>query len=198
VKLLGGVGLLLWAELSMIWLGSSGDGDAYSRQLALTRGVGWSALITLCLALSVTPVVRLLSNLGVPWAAKLQPWRRSLGVAAGSGALMHAWNACFALPNLRATWLVVPQLRAGAGALLILTLLLLTSFPRVVQRLHFRSWKELHRLAYVALGLALIHTLFSPFAPLRAVLLLVLVTFAIGGLRALPRRVELSDPANPR
>jgi DMSO/TMAO reductase YedYZ heme-binding membrane subunit len=48
-----------------------------------------------------------------------------------------------------------------------------------------RSWKELHRLGYVAAAFAFVHTLLGPFAPLRSVLALALFTLLFGLLRGL-------------
>ncbi len=79
-------------------------------------------------------------------------------------------------------------MRAGLSALLILSLLLMTSFPSTVRRLHLRGWKELHRLAYVAFACVIHHCLLSPFAPRTWLLGVVTVVLLIGSLRLWPRK----------
>jgi DMSO/TMAO reductase YedYZ heme-binding membrane subunit len=157
-----------------------GEADAYSRALALTRASGWCALLALCAALCATPLAKLLRSAGVRELAGLHAWRRTLGIAAGSCGLLHAFGALWAVPGTRETVWLAPQLRAGLAALFILTLLLATSFRPLV-----RNWKELHRLAYLAAAFAFVHVLLGPFAPLRAVIALAAFTLLFGLLRAL-------------
>jgi sulfoxide reductase heme-binding subunit YedZ len=80
-----------------------------------------------------------------------------------------------------------PHLRAGLLALCVLVALLLSSFPSLVRLLGLRTWKELHRLAYVAALLVLQHVLLAPFAPRATVLLLFALAAGVGLLRWLPR-----------
>ena len=162
------------------WYACRGEADAYSRALALTRACGWCALLALCGALCVTPLAKLLRVLGLRDVAALPAWRRSLGIAAGSCGLLHAAAALLWVPGTRETLWVAAQLRAGVAALLILTLLLATSFRPLL-----RSWKELHRLAYLAAAFAFVHTLLGPFAPLRSLLALAAFTLVFGLLRGL-------------
>jgi sulfoxide reductase heme-binding subunit YedZ len=156
----------------------TGDADAYSRILALTRACGWGALLALCAALCATPLERLARFRGRSLGAALHSSRRALGIAAGSCGLLHAAAALIWLPGTRETLWSAAQLRAGLAALLILALLLATSFRPLV-----RSWKELHRLAYVAAPCAFLHVLWGPFAALRSVLALAAFTLAFGLLR---------------
>jgi methionine sulfoxide reductase heme-binding subunit len=160
-----------------------GDGDAYDRALALTRACGWIALLALCAALCMTPLRQVLRFAGVPVDRALNALRRALGIAAAIGALAHAALSLGWVPGTRALLLNAPQLRAGLCALVILVPLLATSFRPLL-----RTWKELHRMAYVAAPFALLHVVLGPFAPLRAALALAAFTFACGLLRALPAR----------
>jgi sulfoxide reductase heme-binding subunit YedZ len=162
-----------------------GDDDAYTRELAETRACGWLALLVLCAALCVTPLRQLLRFSGRELGRVLNPLRRVLGIAAAGCAVVHAVLALACVPGTRTGLFNQAQLRAGFAALLILVLLLATSFRPIV-----RTWKELHRLAYVALPLAFLHVLLGPFAPLRAALTLGAVTFAVGVLRILPARAD--------
>jgi DMSO/TMAO reductase YedYZ heme-binding membrane subunit len=157
-----------------------GEADAYSRGLSLTRACGWCALLALCAALCATPLAKLLRVSGMRDLVGLHALRRALGIAAGGCGLLHASSALFAVPGTRETLWVAPQLRAGVAALLILTLLLSTSFRPLL-----RSWKELHRLGYVAAAFAFVHALLGPFAPLRSVLALAAFTLLFGLLRGL-------------
>jgi DMSO/TMAO reductase YedYZ heme-binding membrane subunit len=175
-------------EAAVAWSSCPGDSDAYTRGWALTRVFGWSALLALCAALCVSPISRLVRLGGrgsESWSREL---RRALGIAAASAALVHSGLALGTVPGTRASLLDTAQLRAGVAALLILAALLVTSFAAIVRVLRLRSWKELHRLAYVALPLALLHVLHGPFVPVRSVLVLAGITLALGLLRALPSR----------
>jgi sulfoxide reductase heme-binding subunit YedZ len=168
--------------LIVIGLCARGDFDAYTYAWAWTRGVGWLALSCLAAALCASPLlkcVRLKPGLAVRW-------RRSLGLAAVGGGLIHAGSALKDVPASAA--FDTPGLRAGLACLLILFGLGATSFPRLVRRLRLRNWKELHRLAYLAFPLALFHALQSPFAPLRALLWLALIVLVLAPLRWLPSR----------
>jgi DMSO/TMAO reductase YedYZ heme-binding membrane subunit len=79
-----------------------------------------------------------------------------------------------------------PHRASGLLALAVLLLLLLTSFDTVIQRLHLRYWKPLHRLAFAAALLVLQHLALSPSCP-RWLVLSVAGTLVVGlGLRALP------------
>jgi DMSO/TMAO reductase YedYZ heme-binding membrane subunit len=171
VWLVGG----LWAAWTC-----RGDADAYSRAVALTRACGWGALLALCAALCASPLERLARWRGRAPSALLPAGRRALGIAAGSCALLHAAAALVWLPGTRETLWSAAQLRMGLAALSILALLLATSFRPLLH-----SWKELHRLAYVAALCAFLHVIFGPFAPLRSVLAVAGFTFAFGWLRLL-------------
>jgi DMSO/TMAO reductase YedYZ heme-binding membrane subunit len=64
--------------------------------------------------------------------------------------------------------------------LVLLLVLLATSFARVIALLRLRFFRELHRLAYVAPLLVLQHVLLAPFAPRSLALALVAATFVLG------------------
>lgn len=162
-----------------------GERDAYTLLVARTRGFGYLAFGALCAALCVTPLARALGAARWPSAAR---WRRALGLAACAGALVHALFALSSWPSSLATLWDEPSLRAGITALLILLLLALTSFPALVKRVGLRGWKELHRLAYLALACAVWHALLQPYAAEAWILGLAAGCVAVGVLRALPKR----------
>lgn len=122
---------------------------------ALTQHLGKYALIFLLLSLACTPVNLLF---GVRQALGL---RRSLGLYAFMFASLHfltfigldyAFNVQFLwqdVANKRYIWM-------GAGALLILTPMAVTSFKWWMKRLG-KNWKRLHRLVYLAGVLVIVH-----------------------------------------
>jgi len=180
----GGLGV----QTGLLWLLYPGDRDAYTHAFALTRGLGWSGLVALCAGLCATPLGTLLRSRGHAADAWTRELRRLLGIAAAGAALAHAALAFCALPDTRNAVMEAPQLRTGLAGLLILLLLLITSFPRVVRALHVRSWKELHRLAYVAFALAFLHVLHAPYVPIRSALWLAALTLSVGLLRFVARQ----------
>ena len=165
------------------------------REIWLQRATGWCALGALLLALSMTPLRRLAERLDRRLiASRLPALRRSFGITAACFALAHAGLGLSTY--LWGSWAVVtakPFLRAGLLTLVVLTALLLTSFPRIVRALRIRLWKPLHRLAYVAALLAFQHLMLSPFAERRVVIGLYLLVVAINCLRFLGRRVAQAD-----
>jgi DMSO/TMAO reductase YedYZ heme-binding membrane subunit len=163
-----------------------------ARELVLARGSGYAALAMLLAALSVSPLARVFPRTRATATPAL---RRLLGMTAAWLALAHAgaslWGG-FARPLL-ALW-TFPHLRAGALALLILGLLLLTSYGRVLavfssgtdphaSKLSPRTFRELHFLSYPSAWLVLLHLLSSPFAPRSLTLLLLSFVTLLGILR---------------
>lgn len=154
-----------------------------ARDLMLTRGSGWLALLFLLTSLSVRPWARLQARLRGGAQGAWLVWRRLLGMTSAWLALLHAGIALRSeLADFQAilSW---PHIRAGAAALAILGALLLTSFPALVVRMRFRLWQELHRMVYAAALLTLQHLLLAPFAPRLFTLALFAATFLFGLLR---------------
>jgi len=118
--------------------------------------LGLTALVFLVASLACTPLREVLDW---PWAVGL---RRMLGLFAFFYALLHAttYSLVDQRGNLRAIFADVtkrPFIIAGFLAFLILIPLAATSTAKAVQRLGFARWKRLHRLVYVAGGLAIVH-----------------------------------------
>ncbi len=124
----------------------------------VTSLTGKTALIILVLSLAATPI-----NIvtGIRPVLKL---RKSLGLWAFGYALLHFstyigldyaldWRLIFADSLLTKRYVFV-----GLTALLLLTPLALTSTKAAMKRLG-KNWKRLHRLVYVAGGLAVLHFL---------------------------------------
>ncbi|MGI4857180.1 MAG: protein-methionine-sulfoxide reductase heme-binding subunit MsrQ [Janthinobacterium lividum] len=121
----------------------------------VTFSTGTWALVILCVTLAVTPLRRLT---GANWLIRL---RRMIGLFAFFYALLHfviylwfdqGWNFSAMLSDV---WRR-PFIMVGFGAFVLLLLLALTSPKAAVRRLG-RHWQTVHRLIYVAAGLALLH-----------------------------------------
>jgi len=122
---------------------------------AVEQRTGRVALILLMLSLACSP-----ANLVFGWRQALRH-RRTLGLYAFAYAAVHllvlvALDYGFALRLLRADLSGKPFIWIGAASLLILAALAATSFPAWKKRLG-RNWKRLHRLAYLAALLVIIH-----------------------------------------
>lgn len=165
----------------------------------LLHTTGDWALRLLLASLAVTPARRWLG------LAALAPLRRSFGLLAFLYAGLHA-TVYVALeaeldPGLLAEDLTErPYVTAGFGALLLLAPLAVTS-TRGWQRRLGRRWVRLHRLVYVAAGLAVLHFLWLVKADLREPLVYAAVLIALLAARVawtLRRRVPAREPRERR
>lgn len=157
----------------------TGDSDAYSTVIAQTRALGYASFLLLSAALCVSPFAR--------WIRERAQLRRALGLAAAAMTFIHALLAVTSSPLCLADQLADARLRFGFGAFAVLCVLAITSFPRVVSWSRLRSWKELHRLVYVAWICALLHGLLSPYAWLRGLCVIAASVLILAILRWLPR-----------
>jgi sulfoxide reductase heme-binding subunit YedZ len=128
----------------------------YARQYILANhDLGDWSIRLLFVTLAVTPFRQ---SLGLP---KLIQVRRMVGVAAFCYALAHF--LFYALDKSLQIGVVAREialryyLTIGFAGLLILLALAATSTDSMVRRLGGKKWAALHRLAYVAGGLAVIH-----------------------------------------
>ncbi|MCE9671943.1 sulfoxide reductase heme-binding subunit YedZ [Myxococcus stipitatus] len=123
---------------------------------AALNQTGFLALVLLVASLACTPL-RLVT--GWTWPARV---RRTLGLLAFTAACAHflvyavldqglAWGAI--LEDVVAR----PFITVGFTALVLLVPLAVTSTNRWVRRLGFPRWQRLHRLAYVAAALGVVH-----------------------------------------
>ena len=122
----------------------------------LTLELGQRALRFLLLTLAATPVRRLTG-----WAVLLRH-RRLLGLTAASYALMHL--LVYAVLDQGLLWSQIvedilkrPFITVGMAAFVLLLPLAATSFDAAIRRLGARRWQALHRLVYLATGLAVLH-----------------------------------------
>ena len=172
-------GLFVLSVIAVAFI-AKGDADAYSDAVAMVRGLGFLAFVALSAALCISPLRA--------WIHESAKLRRALGLSAASAAALHAFAAIMNSPLSLREQLADAHLRFGVGAFAVLFLLALTSFPSVVRWTRLRSWKELHRLAYVAWMCALLHALFSPYAFLNGLLVLAAGVLLVGLLRLWPHR----------
>jgi sulfoxide reductase heme-binding subunit YedZ len=169
--------------------------------------LGLLALIFLVVALACTPAKLLL---GWTWQMRL---RRMFGLFAFFYAALHlasyvAIDQRFDWPVL---WADVTQRKfmvVGFAAFLLLVPLALTSTDASVRRLGFKRWKALHRLAYLAAVLAVVHFLWRvkldarqpvTYAVVLGVLFLVRIINAVRTRQAgaAPRGGASTSPGEP-
>lgn len=127
---------------------------------AINNRTGRTAIILLLASLACTPV-----NILFGWRQVLG-LRKSLGLWAAGYAALHLLNFvgldyAFNLSQLvQDAVLDKPYILAGLAALLLLLPLVLTSTRGWMRRLG-KNWKRLHRLAYAAGTLAVLHFLWQ-------------------------------------
>lgn len=159
------------------------------REIYWLRASGWGAVIALVLALTMTPIGRVIAlvrrrSVEPPIAAI----RRALGITAAMLATLHGGLAISTyLSDVWTRTLGVAWMRGGALAWFILAALWITSYPSLVRSLRVKLWKPLHRLAYVAGIFAFQHAILSPLAPRGWVLLAFGIALLLAPLRFLPR-----------
>ena len=122
----------------------------------LIRATGDWTLRGLCLTLTVTP---LRVQLGWP---ELLRFRRLLGLLTFGYASLHLMG--YAWFDMGLDWADIvrdipkrPFVLVGALALLLMTLMALTSWNGAIRRLGARRWQNLHRSIYAVAVLAILH-----------------------------------------
>jgi sulfoxide reductase heme-binding subunit YedZ len=145
---------LIYALLQGFFGGLSGDPVQY-----LLDFTGIGTLNLLLLSLTVSPLAEYLKF------GQIIPLRKTLGVYSATYALAHF--SVFIAFELQFEWgLIVseiverPYITVGFLALLILTSLLATSFSSIKKHMG-KAWHRLHKWVYIALGLGLLHFLWS-------------------------------------
>ena len=149
------VGALLLPLAKIGWDAFRGDLGANPIEAVQNR-LGFWTITFLALSLVPTPAKDLL---GVAWPQRL---RRLLGVTAFSYALLHflfyvGVDKFFDWRTISQDLTKRPFLMVGFAALLCLAPLAITSTDGWVRRLGYRRWKLVHRLAYLAAALAVVH-----------------------------------------
>jgi sulfoxide reductase heme-binding subunit YedZ len=165
--------------------------------------LGLLALVLLLASLACTPAKLVF---GWTWPIRL---RRMLGLFAFFYASLHliTYVAIDQRFDWAVLWADVTQRKfmvVGFGAFLLLLPLALTSTDGSVRRLGYRRWKALHRLAYLAAVLAVVHFLWRVkldirepllYALVLSALLLVRVVDAVRTRRAKARRSQAASVA---
>lgn len=167
------VGVLLLPVVKIGW-------DAFRGGLggnpieAVQNRLGFWTITLLAVSLVPTPAWDLFR---VGWPQRL---RRVFGVTAFAYALLHflfyvGVDKFFDWHTISQDLTKRPFLMVGFAALLCLAPLAITSTDGWVERLGYRRWKLLHRLAYLAAVLAVIHFAWRVKADLRRPLLFAVV-----------------------
>ncbi len=161
-------GLSLLPFLLLLLDGGSGALTANPIQ-AITQRTGQAAILWLLFSLACTP---LQSLTGWKFAAQA---RRPLGLYAFFYAALHFLTFAvldYGLDFRQMTAVLVEKrfIIAGSVALLVLLILALTS-NRTAMRQLGRGWKRLHRLAYAAGALAVLHYAWAVKSDIRQPLL---------------------------
>lgn len=160
--------------------------DLNAAYVELGQNYAILALGLIYLSLIITPIYFVFPKL--PFKALVVKSRRALGVSAFLFALMHAFLEFFKLFGgfinlqfLHGKYLLAFLL--GFIALLILAAMALTSFNYAVKKMG-KYWKILHRFAYLAGSLIVMHVLiigsdFADFSELESLIYLVALMFLL-------------------
>jgi methionine sulfoxide reductase heme-binding subunit len=144
---------------------------------------GLVALIFLTAALACTPLRYVFG-----WTWQMAA-RRQLGLFAFGYAIVHMLT--YVVLDQVFDWRVIvedviqrPFITAGMGALVLMTPLAITSTNAWVRKLGFKRWQLLHRLAYVAGVLAVIHFILRVKIDVSQPLTYAIVVAILLGIRA--------------
>ncbi|MBS2030193.1 MAG: sulfoxide reductase heme-binding subunit YedZ [Deltaproteobacteria bacterium] len=153
------------------------------------NALGWWALFMLVASLAMTPLQLVM---GWNWPIRI---RRMVGLFAAFYASLHllvyaGGDNAFNWHDIWADVVKRKFMTIGFAAWLLLVPLTITSTQKMMQRLKYARWKKLHRLAYVAAALGVVHFIWrvkrDETEPLRfgavlAVLLLLRAIYAMRG-----------------
>jgi len=175
------IAVLLLPLANMGWDAFTGGLGANPVEAVQNR-LGFWAITLLAISLVPTPAKDLF---GVGW---LQRLRRVLGVTAFAYALLHflfyvGVDKFFDWRTISTDLTRRPFIMVGFATLLCLTPLAVTSTDGWVKRLGFKTWKRIHRLAYLAAALAVVHFVWRVKADLRRPLLLAAIFLALLAVR---------------
>ncbi|MDA5194804.1 protein-methionine-sulfoxide reductase heme-binding subunit MsrQ [Govanella unica] len=179
----------------LVWLVLSGGLGANPIKEGI-HFTGLWAIRFLCLALAVTPFMRLSG------IKTIMRYRRMIGLYAFFYALLHVltYAGVDQFFNLHDIWKDVakrPFIMLGFATFLILLALAVTSTNKMVRRLGGRRWQALHRLVYGAGIMAAIHFTMSVKADVTEPLIYLSIILVLLALRMVPalqrkRRHDLS------
>lgn len=148
--------LLCGVPLASLLYGVFHDSLGANPAETLIRSLGEWSLRLLCLTLLISPLRQALH-----WSTLVR-WRRGLGLWTFVYTSLHL--LAYAGLDMGWDWPTVwqdvlkrPFIWVGLGAWCLLLPLAATSFQRAMRALGPANWQRLHRLVYVAAGLALLH-----------------------------------------
>jgi methionine sulfoxide reductase heme-binding subunit len=175
----GGLAPLLW----LIVRASRGELSANPISDVVNE-TGMASLIFLVASLACTPARW---AFGWAWPARV---RRMLGLFAFFYALLHflaylALDLGFAWDTLGEDIATRPFITVGFAALVLLAPLAVTSTNAWVRKLGYKRWQRLHRLAYLAGVLAVVHFIWRVKIDLTQPLLYAAVLGALLAIRVL-------------
>jgi len=153
-----GVLLILWLPAIGFVVSALARSDRPPPEIsvAIHHAGEWS-LRFLLLSLAITPARQIMN-----WPRLIQV-RRMIGVGALAWALAHVVlfgvDLMFDLSKLMTEVVKRPYLAVGFAGVVILSILGATSFDAAMRRLGGKRWRNLHRLAYVAALLGVVHFL---------------------------------------
>jgi sulfoxide reductase heme-binding subunit YedZ len=176
---------LCLAPLAKVAIDAATGGLTANPIEAVLNRLGFWTFTLLCASLAATPLHDLA---GLAWPVGQ---RRLLGLFAFAYATLHllwylAIDQGLALELLAADVVKRPFIMVGLAALLLLVPLAITSTDGWVRRLGYRRWKRLHRLAYLAALLAVVHFLWRVKADHRRPALFAAVVGALLLARLVP------------
>ncbi len=150
------LGLFAPAVAFIVDVSFRGDRPPPEMSVAIHHAGDW-ALRFLLISLAITPARQILN-----WPRLIQV-RRMIGVGALAWALSHfllfGIDLMFDVSKVLEEVVKRPYLVVGFAAVLILAVLGATSFDAAMRRLGGKRWRNLHRLAYVAALLGVVHFL---------------------------------------
>jgi methionine sulfoxide reductase heme-binding subunit len=155
----------------------------------LERTLGLWALRFLIICLAITPIRQ---SLGL----NLLRYRRQVGLLAFYYALLHltTYMVLDQGLDLRAIWADIvkrPYITIGMAAFALLVPLALTSNNASIRKLGGEAWARLHKLVYLAIGLAAVHFIMVVKAwPIEPQIYAAMVALLIG-YRALKKALQL-------
>ena len=154
-----------WIAAGLIYVALAGAALGYhlvrcnpASCFTANKCLGIASVLAIACALAIGP----LSRLSRGRLAGLLPLRRSLGVTGALATVVHVGLSLFAFPEkFPMTWYVAhwPSIAVACLGEAVLALLVVYSWPRGLRQLGPALWLRLHKLSWLALGLATGHIL---------------------------------------
>lgn len=162
----------------------------------ITRATGEWTLILLLVTLTITPLRRLT---GMNWLLRL---RRMLGLTAFFYGCLHLvtylWlDQFFDMAAIVTDIVKRPFITAGFVAFLLLVPLAITSTDAMVRRMGGRRWLALHRLAYIATAIGVVHYWWLVKADVREPLFYAVILALLLAVRLAWRRASTRTALEP-